>query len=558
MNETFARLVVLLVLGAVAAAACGADGYRNGIVVSGHRLASEAGVEILKDGGNAVDAAVAVSYALAVVLPEAGNVGGGGFMVMRRNDGRATAIDYREKAPGKAHRDMYLDENGDVIIKLTRDGALAVGVPGTVAGTLYALEKYGTMRRRKVLAPAIRLAEKGYILDEPMGGEIFKMFESSNEVFNKPDGSRYEAGERWIQQDLAKTLRAIAEDGRDGFYKGRVADLFVATMEKYGGIITHADLAGYECVEREPIRGNYRGYGIVSMSPPSSGGISLVEMLNMLERYDLGRLGHNTPETVHLMIEVERRVFADRARHMADPDFFDVPQEVLTSKKYARMRGSDIQIDKATSSADIRAGDVDEFAYESSETTHFSVVDRDGMAVSVTTTLERSYGSYLVVEGAGFLLNNEMGDFSAKTGVPNTAGLVYGTANSIEPNKRMLSSMTPTIVTRNGRNFMVIGTPGGPTIITTVLQCISNVIDHEMNIAGAVGAGRFHHQWLPDEVKYETRSFTDSTAEKLAAMGHELVETRRIGNAQGVIIDPETGLLKGAADPRRNGAAAGY
>ncbi len=533
-------------------------GYRNGIVVSGHRLASEVGVEILKQGGNAVDAAVAVSYALAVVLPEAGNIGGGGFMVLRRPDGFTTAIDYREKAPGKAHRDMYLDDRGNVITRLTRDGALAVGVPGTVAGTLYGLEKYGTLDRRKVLAPAIRLADEGWILDAPMGGEKLAMFEPTNAIFNKPDGSRYEKGERWIQKDLAETLRTIAQDGRDGFYKGRVADLFVRTMQKYDGIITGEDLANYNCVERRPITGTYRGYGIVSMSPPSSGGISLVEMLNMLEEHNLKSMGHNTTDTAHLMIEIERRVFADRAQYMADPDFYDVPEKTLTSKSYAHTRAADIDMSAATPSNDVRAGDLTPPAPESPQTTHYSVVDKNGMAVSVTTTLERGYGSYLVVEGAGFLLNNEMGDFSAKTGVANTAGLVYGQANSIEPDKRMLSSMTPTIVTKDGRNFMVIGTPGGPTIITTVLQCILNVIDHDMTIEQALTAGRFHHQWLPDEIECEASAFSDTVAEELKTRGHTLKAVKKIGNAQGIIIDPKTGLLTGAADPRSRGAALGY
>jgi gamma-glutamyltranspeptidase/glutathione hydrolase len=460
--------------------------FENGVVVSAHELASQVGVDILKKGGNAVDAAVAVSYALAVVHPEAGNVGGGGFMVIRAPDGRATTIDYREKAPGKAHRDMYLDEEGNVITRLTRDGALAAGVPGTVAGTMYALEKYGTMSREDVLGPAVELAEEGWILGKPMGGEKFKLFASSNAVFNKPDGSRYEKGELWIQKDLAATLKTIAERGRDGFYKGTVADLIVKTMEKYDGIITHEDLENYKCVERKPVSGTYRGYGIISMAPPSSGGICLIEMLNILERYDVGAYGRNSAETVHLMAETERRAFADRAEYIADPDFIGVPVKTLTSKKYADIRAKDISPLHATASAQVTCGDVTQVPRESNETTHYSIVDKDGMAVAVTTTLERGYGSYLVVEGAGFLLNNEMGDFSAKTGVPNSAGLVYGSANAIEANKRMLSSMTPTIVTKDGKNFMVIGTPGGPTIITTVLQCIMNVVDHRMTVQEVV------------------------------------------------------------------------
>jgi len=532
--------------------------FENGVVVSAHRLASEAGVDILKRGGNAVDAAVAVSYVLAVVHPEAGNIGGGGFMVIRTPGGRATAIDYREKAPGRAYRDMYLDEKGNVIKHLTRDGALAAGVPGAVAGTMYALEKYGTMSREEVLRPATELAEKGWILDRPMGGEKFKMFPPSDAVFNKPDGSRYEVGELWVQKDLAKTLQAIAKQGRDGFYKGTVAELIVKTMERYGGIITHEDLENYRCVERTPVTGTYRGYGIVSMAPPSSGGMSLIEMLNILERYDISASGWNTAKTVHLMAEAERRVFADRAEYIADPDFVEVPVKTLTSKRYADIRAKDIDPSHATASAQVTCGDVTHVPYESDETTHYSIVDKSGMAVAVTTTLERSYGSYLVVEGAGFLLNNEMGDFSAKTGVPNSAGLVYGNANAIEANKRMLSSMTPTIVAKNDQNFMVIGSPGGPTIITTVLQCIMNVIDHGMTIQQAVAARRFHHQWLPDRIEYEIGAFSEETIAQLRKLGHALVSRSSIGNAQGILIDPETGRLTGQADPRKNGAATGY
>ena len=532
--------------------------FENGVVSSAHRLASEAGTDILKKGGNAVDAAVAVSYVLAVVHPAAGNVGGGGFMVIRTPGGRATAIDYREKAPGKAHRDMYLDEQGNVITHLTRDGALAAGVPGTVAGTMYALERYGTMSRQEVLRPAIELAEKGWILDEPMGGEIFKMFPCSDAVFNKPDGSRYEAGELWVQKDLAKTVKAIAEHGRDGFYKGPVADLIVRTMEKYDGIITHEDLENYRCVERKPVTGTYRGHGIVSMAPPSSGGISLIEILNILERYDIGVSGWNTAQTVHLMVEAERRAFADRAEYIADPDFIEVPVKTLTSKMYADARAKDIDPSRATASAQVAHGDITTVPPESDQTTHYSIVDKDGMAVAVTTTLERGYGSYLVVEGAGFLLNNEMGDFSAKTGVPNTAGLVYGNANAVEPDKRMLSSMTPTIVTKDDKNFMVIGSPGGPTIITTVLQCIMNVVDHNMTAQQAVAARRFHHQWFPDRIDYETGAFSDKTIAQLEKLGHNLASRSSMGNAQGAMIDPETGLLTGQPDPRQSGAAAGY
>ncbi len=526
--------------------------FENGVVVSTHELASEVGAEILRKGGNAVDAAVAVAYALAVVYPRAGNIGGGGFMVIRTPDGRATAIDYRELAPGKAHRDMYLDENGAVVQEWIRYGALAVGVPGTVAGTLYALEKYGTLSREEVIQPAVEIAENGWALKAPMGGEEFKRFASSNAVFNKPDGSPYEIGEVFVQKDLAETLRLIIAEGRDGFYEGRVAEQIVATMEKYGGLITLDDLKGYEPTEREPITGTYRGYGIVSMPPPSSGGISLVALLNILERYDIAKLGWNTAETVHLMVEAERRVFAERSQYIADPEFFDVPVEVLTSKVYADSRAEEIDPERATSSDQVRPIDLADFQGESSETTHYSVMDKDNMAVAVTTTIDDSYGSYLVVEGAGFLLNNEMADFSAKVGAPTHEGLVYGTANRIEPHKRMLSSMTPTIVFKDGKNFMVIGSPGGPTIITTTLQCIMNVIDHGMTVGEAISAGRFHHQWIPDVIEYEAErgAFSEETITTLEAMGHRL-RPRNIGNAQGIVVDPETGLRMGGPDPRR-------
>lgn len=532
--------------------------FAEGVVVSTQKIASQVGADILKKGGNAVDAAVAVSFALAVVHPAAGNIGGGGFMVVRNPDGTSTTIDYREKAPGKAHRDMYLDKNGEIIPGLSLKGALAVGVPGTVAGTLLALEKYGTMSRQEVIQPAIDLAENGWILDRPMGGDRFKIFPSTNKVFNKPDGSRYEENDLFIQKDLAKTLKAIAEKGRDGFYKGAVADLFVKTIEAHNGLITKEDLENYQAVERPPVTGTYRGYDITSMGPPSSGGTCLIQTLNILERYDIGRLGWNSAETAHLVVEAERRVYADRAEYLGDSDFYDVPVEKLLSKKYADFRAEDIDPFKATPSDNVSHGDVNQLPDESEETTHYSVVDKNGMAVAVTTTLNGGYGSLLVVDGAGFLLNNEMDDFSSKPGEPNMYGLLGSEANAIEPGKRMLSSMTPTIVSKDGKNFMVIGTPGGSTIITTVLQCIMNVVDHGMTIQEAVAAPRFHHQWKPDRIDHESEAFSEETIAKLKAMGHSL-RTRGIGDAHGIIIDPATGLFYGGADPRsRSSAARGY
>ncbi|MFC1563214.1 gamma-glutamyltransferase [candidate division KSB1 bacterium] len=532
--------------------------FKNGLVVSTQQIASQVGADILKKGGNAVDAAVAVSYALAVVHPTAGNIGGGGFMVIRKSNGDATTIDYREKAPGKAHRDMYLDEDGNVNGDLSTVGALAAGIPGTVAGTLYALEKYGTMNRKEVIQSAVDLAENGWVLNYSMGGERFKLFPSTNAVFNKPDGSQYEAGELFKQKELAKTLRIISEKGHDGFYRGKVADLIVNTMERYGGLITHEDLTSYQAVERPPVTGTYRGFGIASMSPPSSGGICLIQLLNILEPYNIGSLGWNTPETVHLVVEAERRVYADRSEFLGDSDFVHIPVGKLISKEYADIRAKNINPFRATLSDEVTYGDLAQLRYESEETTHYSVVDKDSMAVAVTTTLNGGYGSYLVVEGAGFLLNNEMDDFSSKPGTPNMFGLLGNEANAIEPNKRMLSSMTPTIITKEGKNYMVIGTPGGSTIITTVLQCIMNVIDHGMSIREAVSAARFHHQWYPDNIQHEEDAFSNETIAKLKELGHTL-SVRKIGDANGIIIDPKSGLYMGGADPRsRLGAAVGY
>ncbi len=529
--------------------------FRNGVVVSTQKIASDVGAKILKQGGNAVDAAVAVSYALSVTYPRAGNIGGGGFMVIRLPDGSATTIDYREKAPGRAHRNMYLDSNGEIIPELSTLGALSVGVPGTVARTLLALEKYGTMNRNDVMQPAVDLAEKGWILDREIGGEEFQQYSSTNSIFNKPDNVPYQPGELFVQEDLAVTLKAIAEQGHDGFYKGPVADLIISSMEKYNGLINHDDLESYRAIERIPVEGNYRGYGIISMGSPSSGGVSLIELLNILERYDIASLGYNNAESTHLMVEAERRVFADRAEYHGDADFIDVPIATLISKDYANLRAASIDPFKKSPSTSITSGDIAVIGAESEETTHFSVIDKNGMAVSVTTTLNGSYGSLLVVEGAGFLLNNEMDDFSSKPGAPNMYGLLGGDANAIEPHKRMLSSMTPTIVTKDGEVFMVIGTPGGPTIITTVLQCIINVIDHGMTIQEAVAAPRFHHQWYPDVIRYEESAFDDATFEQLKTLGHTF-EKSSIGDAQGILYHAERGVFTGGADPRSFSSAA--
>jgi len=539
---------------------------KNGMVVSTQRIASQVGVDILKQGGNAVDAAVAVSYALAVVHPSAGNIGGGGFMVIRWQNGEAITVDYREKAPGKGNSDMYLDENREVIAGLSRLGAFSTGVPGTVAGTLLALEKYGTMSVKEVLAPAIELAENGFPITTGLARSLnssrlherFSKFDGTRKIFMKPSDKQWEAGEILRQTDLANTFELIVRYGKDGFYKGKVADDIVKTMRKYDGIITHEDLANYEAIIRPPVVGTYRDYEIISMGPSSSGGIALIQLLNLLERYDLESMGWNSSETIHLITESERRVYADRAEYLGDPDFVDIPVKHLLKKLYADRRAEEIDRFHATPSRLVSHGEPDVIPFESEETTHYSVVDRSGIAVSVTTTLNGGYGSCVVAEGSGFLLNNEMDDFSVKPGHPNMYGLIGSEANSIQPNKRMLSSMTPTIVTKDGKTYMIIGTPGGSTIITTVFQVIMNVIDHGMNIQEAVSASRFHHQWFPDVIQYERFAFSKDTIDILEAMGHKLRIRRSIGDSHGILIDPKTGIYYGGADPRMEGVAIGY
>lgn len=535
---------------------------KHGMVVSADPLATKAGVEILKQGGNAVDAAVAVGFALAVTYPQAGNIGGGGFMNIRFADGRCYTIDYREKAPAKAFRDMYLDSAGNYVESKSKVGHLAAGVPGSVAGMLLGLEKYGTLDRKKVIMPAYKLAHDGFPLLSPLAKSlngaraIFENFSGSKKYFVSTD-TAFREKEILKQLDLAKTLKRIITYGRDGFYKGTTADLIVAEMKRGNGLISHTDLENYQAVIREPLKGTYRGYEIISMPPPSSGGIALFQLLNILEGYDLKNYGHNSPATLHRYIEAMRRVYADRAEHLGDPDFYKVPVQWLISKEYAAERRTTIDTAHASSSKDISHGIAP--AHESEQTTHYSVVDKWGNCVSVTTTLNGSYGSYVAVDGAGFLLNNEMDDFSAKPGVPNMYGAVGSIANEIQPNKRMLSSMTPTIVVKDGIPFMVIGTPGGTTIITTVMQVICNVIDFGMNIQEAIDAPRIHHQWLPDITRYEKNGLSIDTVQKLNAMGHILEErTGTSGLAEGITIDSTFGIYYGASDPRGYGLAAGY
>jgi len=535
---------------------------RNGMVVTSEPTATEIGASILQQGGNAVDAAVAVGFALAVTLPRAGNIGGGGFMMIySADDGRVTAIDYREKAPGRAHRDMYLDEDGHVDAERVQYSHLASGVPGTVAGLALALETYGTMSLEQVITPAIEVTEEGFEVTPWFSegikyrAERFRSHASTREVFFKPDGSFYEPGDVFVQEDLARMLRLIARQGTDAFYRGEIADLITAEMERHGGWITKEDLAAYRPAVRHPVSGTYRGYQVFSMPPPSSGGVHIIQMLNILEGFDLKALGHNTAATIHLMTETMKRAYADRSRYLGDPDFVDVPVEGLMSKAYASTLREQIDPSKVTPSQDIAPGTPP--GYESPETTHFSIVDKDGNVVSNTYTINFSYGSGIVVQGAGFLLNNEMDDFSAKPGVPNDDGLIGADANAIVPNKRMLSSMTPTIVLKDGKPFLVTGSPGGSRIITTTLQVILNVIDHGMNVQEAVNAPRMHHQWLPDQIRME-EGFSADTIHILKSMGYDVITGTAMGSTNSILIDHQTGFLYGAVDPRRHGLAMGY
>ena len=550
------------------------------MVVSAEVHASEAGVEVLQAGGNAVDAAVATGFALAVTFPVAGNIGGGGFMVIRFPDGTATTIDYRETAPTGATRDMYVDDStGAIRPDLSRRGHLASGVPGAVAGLLHAHETYGSLPLADVLAPAIRLAE-GYPLSRSEADLMnaytprFAPYPGTVRYFTQEGG--FEAGETFRQDDLAAVLRRIRDEGRDGFYRGETADLLVAEMERGGGLIDHDDLAGYEAVEREPLVGDYRGHRVISMPPPSSGGVALIQMLDAVEPYDLAGLGFNSSASVHLMGEAMRRAFADRAEWLGDPDFADIPTDELVAEAYTRRRMADFDPVRADSSTRLGAGAP---RAESAQTTHYSVVDDAGMAVSVTTTLNGGFGSLVVVDGAGFFLNNEMDDFTSAPGKPNMFGLVQGEANAIEPGKRMLSSMTPTIVEDpEGRLMMVIGSPGGPRIITTVYEVILNVIDHGMNIQEAVAAPRVHHQWLPDVLYAEHQGLAQDVIAALSERGWTVDESSGYwSRADGVLVryteadattDPsgldavertEAGRVYwGGADPRGEDAAVGY
>ncbi len=532
----------------------------NGMVASVNAIGSRVGAEVLRAGGNAVDAAIATGFALAVVHPSAGNIGGGGFMVIRFPDGRTTALDFREKAPLAAHPEMFLDDQGEYSREIHHNGYLAVGVPGTVAGFAMAHEKYGSGEWADLVDPAIRLAGEGFELSEALSGSLARSLRSMQRYpaslakFSK-DGEAYGMGEIWKQPDLARSLERIRDQGRDGFYQGETARLIAEEMERGGGMITEEDLARYQPQERTPIHGTYKGYDIISMPPPSSGGTALVEMLNILEGFDLPSKGHNSAAYVHHLAEAMRRAFRDRARHLADADFADPPLERLTSKSYAEALRAEIDPEQASISA---PSDIT-LPYESMETTHYSVVDSDGMAVSVTYTLEAGYGSKIVVPGAGFLLNNEMGDFNGQPGLTNERGLIGTEPNLARPEQRMLSSMTPTILAKDGTLVAVVGSPGGRTIINSVLQVVLNLTDFGMDIHEAVSAKRFHHQWLPDAMRIEAEGVTPAALAALESMGHTVSMAGSQGSTPAIFFDPETGELIGAPDPRdRDGGAVGY
>ncbi|WP_196216791.1 gamma-glutamyltransferase [Paracoccus shanxieyensis] len=532
---------------------------QNGMVSAQERVAAGVGRDILARGGNAVDAGVAVAFALAVTLPRAGNIGGGGFMLVHdAASGQTQAIDYREMAPAGASRDMFLNAQGEADSEKSLRSGAASGVPGTVAGMRMALERHGSMDWAEVIAPAIRLASEGITVTPELADSIEASREelsahpASAAIFFKPDGSGWQPGEVLVQADLARTLRAVAEQGPDGFYKGPVAEGIARAVQAAGGPMTVEDLAAYKPVLRDPVRGSYRGYDIVSMPPPSSGGVHLIQILNILEGYPIGALGHNSAETIHLMAEAMKLAYADRSEYLGDPDFVDVPVAALTSKDYAASLRAKIQSGFAMPSDMIGPGDPG--PYESDQTTHFSIIDKDGNAVSNTYTINLDYGSGLVAEGTGVLMNNEMDDFSAKPGVPNAFGLIGGEANAVAAGKRPLSSMTPTLVLKDGKVWLATGSPGGARIITTVLQVVMNMIDHGMNVAEASTAPRIHHQWLPDELRIEEGISVD-TLRLLAAKGHVIREQPTMGSTQSIMRDGQSGALLGASDPRRPDAA---
>jgi len=543
---------------------------QHAMVASVHELASQAGVEIMRKGGNAVDAAVATGFALAVVHPQAGNIGGGGFLLLRTAKGDVHFIDFRERAPDRATENMYLDAQGNVVEGASTIGYLSIGIPGSVAGLAYAESKYGKLSLDKVMAPAIRLAKDGFPLAwedaRDLKDEELAKFPDSRRIFQR-DGNYYQPGEVLKQPELARTLQRIAKNP-DGFYHGAMARQVAAAIQKGGGLVTADDLAKYEVKEREPIRGTYRGYDVISAPPPSSGGVGLVEILNILEGFDLQKLGNRSAASIHLTAEAFRRAFYDRADFMGDPDYAKIPVPQLLDKRYAEAWRESIDPEHASVSKDLKRpsifSELERVAHvapvaipEPENTTHYSVVDADGDAVAVTTTLNDSFGSRVTANGLGFLLNDEMDDFAAKQGVPNIYGLIQGPANAIAPGKRPLSAMTPTIVVKDGKLFLVLGSPGGPTIITTVANILMGVVDYGLDIREAVNAPRFHHQWLPDGILVEDRLSPD-TMNLLRSKGHKLQVEHFWGDGECIMIDPKTGERLGASDGRNNGKAVGY
>jgi len=531
---------------------------QNGMVSCAHPLAAEVGRDILQMGGNAFDAAVAVHFALAVVYPGAGNIGGGGFAVLRTAEGQVSSIDFRETAPRLSSRDMFLDSSGNPLPMKSRLGHLSVGVPGSVDGMLQIHDSLGSLALEQLLQPAITLATKGFSLykwDVEMLKEFSTDFAEVNIGPTPFTGKNWVPGDTLYLPELAETIKRISSDRRDGFYAGTTADLISAEMKKGNGLLDYIDLKGYRSIWRPVIKGDYRGYAVYCMGPPSSGGIALIQLLEGAELKNISSLGHNTVKTLHYITELERRVYADRASHLGDPDYYMVPQEQLLDPGYLKIRYSSINPDEATRSANIKEGYVE--MIESTETTHFTVVDKNRNAVSVTTTLNGYFGSKVYVDGAGFLLNNQMDDFSIKPGVPNQFGLVGDSANAIEPGKRMLSSMTPTIVEKEGEFFLAIGTPGGSTIITSVFQGLMNIIDHEMTLQEAVDAPKMHHQWQPEYVLYDSGQFNALLVDSLRKMGHDMKPRGHLGYLSGV-LSIENGNLEGAADSRGYSTAKGY
>ncbi len=578
-------LILLLVAAFILAASMplSAAGMRpvhaqKAMVASVHELASQAGVEMMRAGGNAVDAAVATGFALAVVHPQAGNLGGGGFLLLRFADGRTHFLDFREKAPAAATRDMYLDAQGNVIEKAGEIGYRAIAVPGSVAGLAYAQKKWGKLPLRRVMAPALRLARQGFALAyedaEDLRDEHLAKFPASRRIFQR-DGNYYQPGEIFRQPELARTLERIARNP-SGFYRGALARELAASMQKGGGLITLADLAAYEVKEREPVRGAYRGYEIISAPPPSSGGIVLLEALNILEGYELAKLGNRSADSIHLTAEAFRRAFFDRAQFLGDPDFAQIPVAQLIDKRYAAAWRAELDPQHASLSANLKRpmgvfNELDRAAElrpaataESAHTTHYSVVDAAGNAVAVTTTLNDSFGSRVTADVLGFLMNNEMDDFAVKQGVPNAYGLIQGPANAIGPGKRPLSAMTPTIVLKDGKLLLVLGSPGGPRIITTVAHILMGVVDYGLDIQEAVNAPRFHHQWLPDWIYVERTGFSPDTLRALAERGHKFkpndaaLPSGYWSDGQCIAIHRATGERLGASDARNNGKAVGY